>query len=86
MKNFKITITETHKASFLVEAETAEEAQRLFCEKRSVDMEMERDVNDELLDGFEGTETEVSEEIAEDDLKYLPMYTNDYLKGNEKEG
>ena len=80
MKNFKITITETYKASFLVEAETAEEAQRLFCEKRSADMKMERDVNDELLDGFEGAETEVSEEIDEDDLKYLPMYTNDYLK------
>lgn len=81
MKNFKITITETYKASFLVEAETAEEAQRLFCEKRSADMKMERDVNDELLDGFDGAETEVSEEIAEDDLKYLPMYSNEYLKG-----
>ena len=53
MKNFKITITETYKASFLVEAETAEEARRLFFDKRSTDMEMERDVNDELLDGFE---------------------------------
>lgn len=81
MKNFKITITETYKASFLVEAETAEEARRLFFEKRSTDMEMERDVNDELIDGFDGTETEVSEEISEDNLKYLPMYTNDYLKG-----
>ena len=81
MKNFKITITETYKASFLVEAETAEEAQRLFWEKSSVDMEMERDVNDELLDGFEGSEAEVSEEISEDDLKYLPTYSNEYLKG-----
>ena len=80
MKNFKITITETYKASFLVEAETAEEARRLFFDKRSTDMEMERDVNDELLDGFEGTETEVSEEIGEDNLKYLPMYTNEYLR------
>ena len=81
MKQFKVTITETYKASFLVEAETAEEAQRLFWEKKDTDMEMERDVNDECLDGFEGTETEVSEEISEDDLKYLPMYTNEYLKG-----
>ena len=81
MKNFKVTITETYKASFLVEAETAEEAQRLFWEKRSTDMEMERDVNDECLDGFEGTETKVSEEISEDDLKYLPRYSNEYLKG-----
>ena len=81
MRTFKFIITETYKASFLVEAETAEEAQRLFCEKRSVDMEMERDVNDELLDGFEGSETEVSEEISEDDRKYLPAYSNEYLKG-----
>lgn len=81
MKNFKITITEIYKASFLVEAETAEEAQRLFLEKNCTDMEMERDVNDELLDGFEGSEAEVSEEISEDDLKYLPAYTNEYLKG-----
>ena len=81
MKQFKVTITETYKASFLVEAETADEARRLFWEKKDTDMEMERDVNDECLDGFEGTETEVSEEISEDDLKYLPMYTNEYLKG-----
>ena len=81
MKNFKVTITETYQASFIVEAETAEEARRLFWEKKDTDMEMERDVNDELLDGFDGSETEVSEEISEDDLKYLPMYTNEYLKG-----
>lgn len=80
MKNFKVTITETYKASFLVEAETAEEAQRLFWEKKDTDMEMERDVNDELLNGFEGSETEVSEEISEFDLEYLPMYTNEYLR------
>lgn len=81
MKHFKITITETYKASFLVEAETAEEARLLFWEKRATDMEMERDVNDELLDGFEGTETEVSEKVSEYDLRILPMYTNEYLKG-----
>lgn len=81
MKQFKITITETYKASFIVEAETAEEAQRLFWEKKDTDMEMERDVNDELLDGFDGSETKVSEKVSEDDLRLLPMYTNEYLKG-----
>jgi len=76
MNKYEIEVTETTKISYVVEANSKEEAKELFA--RWVDLHQEW-VSDDLLDGFCGWEYSEPEEINGDqfvDLNYKELLSD----------
>ena len=73
MAKFRVEVTETSVASFIIDAESAEQARDIY---RTISADHDDLINREMERGYEGREITAITLATEDDLEWFPELDN----------